>query len=152
MTARGGRRAADGEARWEGQWYVVPWQVIFRDLDAFGHVNNAVYFTYFEWARTRMWLELTGGTSATDVSFIVVRAECDFRHQIALEPIEVRVRIGEMRNTSFDTSYEIRTADGRQVSATGRVVVVLFDWKKQAKVPISDELRRKVRLFQKEAE
>lgn len=148
MTARGGRR----EARWEGQWYVVPWQVIFRDLDAFGHVNNAVYFTYFEWARTHMWLELTGGSSATDVSFIVVRAECDFRHQIALEPIEVRVRIGEMRNTSFDTEYEIRTADGRQVAATGRVVVVLFDWEKQAKVPISDELRRKVRLFQKEAE
>jgi len=148
VTARGGRR----EARWEGRWYVVPWQVIFRDLDAFGHVNNAVYFTYFEWARTRMWLELTGGSSATDVSFIVVRAECDFRHQIALEPIEVRVRIGEMRNTSFDTAYEIRTADGRQVAATGRVVVVLFDWEKQAKVPISDELRRKVRLFQKEAE
>jgi acyl-CoA thioester hydrolase len=142
----------DGEARWEGGWYVVPWQVIFRDIDTFGHVNNAVYFTYFEWARTRMWLELTGGTRATDVSFIVVRAECDFRHQIALEPIEVRVRIGEMRNTSFDTLYEIRTAGGRQVAATGRVVVVLFDWNNQTKVPISDELRRKVRLFQREAE
>lgn len=152
MTADAGWRAAGGEARWEGGWYVVPWQVIFRDLDTFGHVNNAVFFTYFEWARTRMWLEITGGTTATDVSFIVVRAECDFRHQIALEPIEVRVRIGEMRNTSFDTFYEIRIADGRQVAATGRVVVVLFDWKKQTKVPISDELRRKVRLFQEEAE
>ena len=152
MTAGAGRWAAGGEARWEGGWYVVPWQVIFRDLDTFGHVNNAVYFTYFEWARTRLWLELTGGAKATDVSFIVVRAECDFRHQIELEPIEVRVRIGEMRNTSFDTLYEIRSADGRQVTATGRVVVVLFDWKKQTKVPISDELRRKVRLFQKEAE
>lgn len=139
-------------ANWEGGWYVVPWQVIFRDLDAFGHVNNAVFFTYFEWARTKMWLELTHGSEATDISFIVVRAECDFRHQIALEPIEIGVRIGEMRTSSFDTTYEIRKGNDGQLAATGRVVVVLFDWKTQSKVPIGDELRRAVRLFQKEAE
>jgi acyl-CoA thioester hydrolase len=134
---------------WSGGWYVVPWQVIFRDLDPFGHVNNAVYLTYFEWARTRMWLELTGGALPTDISFIVVRAECDFRHQIGMEAIEIRVRIGDMRTTSFDTLYEIRTEDGELIAATGRVVVVLFDWQKQTKVAISDELRAKVRLLQK---
>jgi acyl-CoA thioester hydrolase len=139
-------------ARWEGGWYVVPWQVIFRDLDAFGHVNNAVFFTYFEWARTKMWLELTRSSKATDIGFIVVRAECDFRHQIALEPIEIGVRIGEMRTSSLDTTYEIRKVNGGQLAATGRVVVVLFDWNTQSKVPIGDELRRAVRLFQKEAE
>lgn len=143
--AGGGRRAAGG-------WYIVPWQAIFRDIDTFGHVNNAVYFTYFELARTQMWLELTGGSKSTDVSFIVVRAECDFRQQISMEPIEIRVRIGDMRSTSFDTHYEIRTGGGRQLAATGKVVVVLFDWKKQSKTPITDELREKVRLFQKGAE
>ncbi len=137
------------EAGWEGGWYVVPWQVIFRDIDTFGHVNNAVYFTYFELARTAMWMELTGGHSASDVGFIVVRAECDFRHQLSMEPIEIRVRIGDMRTTSFDTLYEIRSQSGRQVAATGKVVVVLFDWKTQAKTQITDELRQKVRMFQK---
>ena len=148
---RGGASGEQRAASWKGGWYVVPWQVIFRDLDAFGHVNNAVFFTYFEWARTKMWLELTRRSEATDISFIVVRAECDFHHQIALEPIEIAVRIGEMRTTSFDTTYEIHKANGRQLAATGRVVVVLFDWKTQSKVPIGDELRRAVRLFQKEA-
>jgi acyl-CoA thioester hydrolase len=137
------------EAGWEGGWYVVPWQVIFRDIDTFGHVNNAVYFTYFELARTAMWLELTGGRLSTDVGFIVVRAECDFRHQLSMEPIEIRVRIGDMRTTSFDTLYEIRTGNGGQVAATGKVVVVLFDWKTQSKTPITDELRQKVLMFQK---
>ena len=137
---------------WRDGWYIVPWQVIFRDIDTFGHVNNAVYFTYFEWARTSMWLELTGGSKSTDVSFIVVRAECDFRQQISMEPIEIRVRIGDMRTTSFDTHYEIRTSNGQQIAAIGKVVVVLFDWKKQMKTAITDELRKKVRLFQKEAE
>src|SRR5207237_7013716 len=117
-----------------------------------GHVNNAVYFTYFEWARTSMWLELTGGSRSTDVSFIVVRAECDFRQQISMEPVEIRVRIGDMRTTSFDTHYEIRTSNGQQIAAIGKVVVVLLDWKKQMKTAITDDLRKKVRLFQKEAE
>lgn len=128
---------------WKDGWYVVPYHVMFRDIDAFGHVNNAVFLTYFEWARTLLWFELSGGRHARDVGFIVARAECDFRRQIALEPIEIRVRVGDMRTSSFDTLYEIRRGDG-QVAATGKVVVVLFDWARQSKVEISDELRRRV--------
>jgi len=122
--------------------------VIFRDLDAFGHVNNAVFFTYFEWARTQMWLELTGREDVRGVTFIVARAECDFRLQLSLEPIEVRVRIQDMRTTSFDFVSEIRKTDGGALAATGKVVVVLFDWDKQSKVPISDALRSAVNAFQ----
>ena len=135
---------ADGEG-WSDGWYVVPWQVIFRDLDAFGHVNNAVFLTYFEWGRTRLWFSLTGGGLAHDVGFIVARAECDFKQQLALEPIEIRTRIGEMRNTSIEFLTEIRRDDGRQIAATGRVVVVLYDWERQQKVAITDDLRQKVR-------
>jgi acyl-CoA thioester hydrolase len=127
-------------------------EIRWRDIDALGHVNNAVYLTYFEIARTALWLDMTGGADSRDVGFIVVRAEVDFRQQIALEPIEIRVRIGDMRTTSFDTVYEIRTSNGQQIAATGRVVVVLFDWKTNAKTPITDELRNKVRMFQKVAE
>jgi acyl-CoA thioester hydrolase len=125
-------------------------QVIFRDLDAFGHVNNAVFFTYFEWARTQMWLELTGRHDVRGVTFIVARAECDFRLQLELEPIEVRVRIQDMRTTSFDWVSEIRKTDGQQLAATGKVVTVLFDWEKQSKVPIADSLRTAIREFQRE--
>ena len=128
-------------------WYVAPYRVLFRDLDSFGHVNNAVYFTYFEHARTLLWFELTGGSAARDVSFIVARAECDFRQQLGMEPIDICVRIGEMRSTSFDFVYEIRKGGG-QVAAVGKVVVVLFDWQKQSKVTISDDLRRKVMSLQ----
>lgn len=132
-------------ARWNKGWFIVPWQVIFRDVDAFGHVNNAVYLSYFEWARARMWFDLTGARGLpTDIGFIVARAEIDFIAQIGMEPIEIRVRIAEMRTTSFDTEYEIRLGDGK-LAATGKVVVVLFDWNEQRKVPIGDELRQKVK-------
>ena len=128
-------------------WFVVPWQVIFRDLDAFSHVNNAVYLTFFEWARARLWFELTGGSDPGAISFIVARAEIDFKAPIVLEPIELAVRIGAMRNSSFDTHYEIRNRNGKQIAATGSVVVVLFDWKRNTKMQIPDELREKVRTM-----
>jgi acyl-CoA thioester hydrolase len=133
------------EPRWQDGWYVVPWQVIFRDIDAFGHVNNAVYFTYYEWARAQLWFELTGGGAPGDIGFIVARAECDFILQVGLEQIEIAVRIGEMRNTSLDFLYELRRDEGRQIAATGKVVCVLYDWVRKSKMPISDEFRRKVK-------
>jgi len=133
---------------WKSGWYVAPYRVMFRDLDGFGHVNNAVYFTYFEYARTLLWFDLTGGTGARDVGFIVARAECDFRQQLGMEPIDICVRVGEMRSTSFDFLSEIRKGNGGQIAAVGKVVVVLFDWQKQSKVMISDEFRRKVMSLQ----
>jgi len=137
--------------RYEHGWYVVPWQVIFRDVDAFGHVNNAVYLTYFEWARAQLWFALTGAAGLpTDIGFIVARAEIDFQLQLEMEPIDICIRIAEMRNTSFDTIYEIRKQSNGKVAATGTVVVVLFDWKAQTKLAISEELRQKVRAFQQE--
>lgn len=130
---------------WRDGWFVVPHQVVFRDIDAYGHVNNAVYLTYFEIARTLLWFEVSGqGRTALDIGFIVARAECDFRLQLSLEPIEICVRFGELRNTSFETLYEIRKLNGRAVAATGRVVVVLFDWERRTKKPIGEDLRRKV--------
>jgi acyl-CoA thioester hydrolase len=133
---------------WRDGWHVVPHQVVFRDLDAFGHVNNAVFFTYFEWGRTAYWFDLMTLDAPRSIGFIVARAECDFRAQIGIETIEIATRISEIRNTSMDFACEIRKDGGRQIAATGRVVVVFFDWKTNAKTAIPEEFREKVRKFQ----
>ena len=137
-------------AGWKEGWFVVPHEVIWQDLDAMGHVNNAVYFQYFETARTKYWFVLNQTCEIQDLTFIVARAECDFRAELALlDPIEICVRIGEMRKSSLDFVYEIRHAATGTVAATGKVVVVLFSWRERRKMVISDDLRRKILLFQK---
>ena len=139
---------AFAESGWSGGWYVVPHEVTWRDLDAMNHVNNAVFFTFFEWARTKYWFHLTGGSAPGDLGFIVARAECDFRRQLGLtERIRIGVRIAAMRTSSLDFEYEIRNGSG-EVAATGKVIVVLYSWKMNEKIPISDELRRSVEAFQ----
>jgi acyl-CoA thioester hydrolase len=132
-------------------WYILPYDVAFRDLDAFGHVNNATFFTFFEMARTRLWFELNGGAKFGDINFIVAHAQCDFRRQVALEPIEIAVRIGELRNSSLDFHYEIRKIDDGALAATGKVVVVLFDWTANARTQIDDALRARIAEFQRDA-
>jgi acyl-CoA thioester hydrolase len=139
---------AHAEPGWKDGWFVVPYQVIFRDVDAYGHVNNAVYFTYFETSRVLLWFEITGRSGPRDIDFIVARVECDFRLQLGMERVEIRTRVGEMRGSSFDFEHEIWAADGERLAANGKTVVVLFDWEKQAKRAIGDDLRRKVQSLQ----
>lgn len=138
------------KAGWRDEWYVVPYEVTWRDLDGLGHVNNAVYFTYFEWSRTRYWLDLTDvdRPEPASVGFIVAHASCDFHLQLnLLQPIEIGARIGEIRNSSFDFEHRIVTQSG-ELAATGKVVAVLFDWERDQKIVFDQTLRDRIRRFQ----
>lgn len=146
MGREGPRHA---ECGWHDGWYVVPIETTWRDLDAIGHVNNAVFFSYFEWGRTKYWFDFKGKVGTRDLDFIVAHAQCDFKRQLSLaEKIDVCVRIGEMRNSSFDFDYEIRMTEGGEVAATGKVVCVLYSWRQNEKISITPGLREEVQNFQ----
>lgn len=136
---------------WKDGWYVVPHEVTWRDLDAAGHVNNAVFLTYFEHGRTAYWLDMTAGESPGDIGFIVARTECDFLRQLSLrERIEIGTRISRVGTTSFEFESEVRLGDG-EVAARGRVVVVHFSWQANRKLPIPDELKERIAGFEEQA-
>ena len=136
-------------AGWKDGWFVLPHEVTWQDVDAMGHVNNAVYFQYFETARTKYWFVLNHTHEILDLDFIVVATGNDrSANNELLDPIEICVRISEMRNSSLDFVYEVRHATTGTVAATGKVVVVLCSWRERRKITIDDELRRKVSEFQ----
>ena len=83
-------------------------RVRWRDCDAMGHVNNAVYSTFLEEAR----IEALGGLA----KFILARVEIDFRSELhAAEEIEVRTRCSRIGTKSLDLEHEIW-----QASVSGR--------------------------------
>jgi acyl-CoA thioester hydrolase len=109
--------------------------VRFRDCDAMGHVNNAVFSTYLEQAR----IDVLGGLRP----FILARVEIDFRSQLrAGEDIEIGTRCSRVGTKSFDLEHQIR-ADGRVV-ADARSVLVAYDYETESSVPLSDELRQRL--------
>ena len=110
-------------------------RVRFRDCDAMGHVNNAVFSTYLEEAR----IGVLGGLTP----FILARVEIDFRSQLRVgDEIEVGTRCSRIGTKSFDLEHEIRS-DGRVV-ADARSILVGYDYVAEQSVPLSEEIRRRL--------
>lgn len=120
-------------------------RVIWRDLDAAGHVNNAVYFTYMESARTACFLEMRGGKAWQDLDIILARISCDFRSPATMnETLRVTLKPTRIGGSSFGLAYAIHAAaDGRLV-AEGESVQVMYDYKAGKAKPIPAEIREKL--------
>ena len=115
--------------------------VRFRDCDAMGHVNHAVYLTYFEQGRLTFWRELTG-TPSPHTRVIIARAECDYRAPAHFgDELEVRVNIGDIGRSSFSLVYEIVQVRGESLVATGKTVMVSYDYDKGVSVPLPETTR-----------
>ena len=125
--------------------FVLTLPVRFRDLDAMGHVNNAVYLTFLEQARNDMYLALTGHEDAADLEggldFVVARAEVDFvapvRHGDELTVTVTPERVGR---SSFSLTYEATRDDG-VVALRARTVQVCYDWTAGASKPVPSSVR-----------
>lgn len=128
------------------QEFTVDIDVRFRDLDAMGHVNNAVYFTYFEEGRKYFFYHLMQSQSAADFPFILARAECDYRRPIQLaDPLSLRMHVSEMGGKSFILTYRlVHREDPSIVFATGRTVQVSYDYANQRTMTTSPEIRAKL--------
>jgi acyl-CoA thioester hydrolase len=110
-------------------------RVRFRDCDAMGHVNNAVFSTYLEESR----IGVLGGLNA----FILARVEIDFRSELRMgEEVEVRTSCSRIGTKSFDLEHVI--AAGGRVVAEAKSVLVSYDYERGESVPIPDALRKRL--------
>ena len=118
-------------------------RVRFRDLDALGHVNNAVFLTYIESARVAFLVGLGAATTLEDMALIVARIEIDFRAPVGFgEEVEIEVRASRFGDKSFDLDYELRV-DGKIV-AEAKSVLVGYDYDKGETVTIPDDWRARL--------
>jgi len=98
----------------------------FADLDPQGHVNNAVFATYFETGRVAMFRNPDLGIGVPDGTFILVRAEIDFLRELRWPgTVEIGTALAEFGRTSFTVVQAIFN-DGA-CAATGRFTMVLLD-------------------------
>ncbi len=115
----------------------------FRDLDAMGHVNNAVYLTYMESARVAFLVDLEAAKGFADLGIIVARIEIDFRAPLGFgEEVEVGVRAGRFGTKSFDLEYELWA--GSRLVAEAKSVCVGYDYSIGESVPIPDTWRERL--------
>lgn len=120
-------------------------EVRWRDLDAMGHVNNAVYFTYLEQARVHYLRELgVVPDTPSDIGFILAEANCQFKSPLRLgERVKVHLRVSELRNSSFAFEYRVEGEDGR-LAAAASSVQVRYDYEQERSTPLPDEWRKTI--------
>ena len=119
--------------------YSVPVELRFADLDAYGHVNNAVYFTLLETARTKLFHDRFIEFMKQSLLFLVVKAECEYKLPIELKDVVIiTLEMARVGNSSFDIHYELHNGNGK-VFGLAKTVMVCYDGKakKPTRIPES---------------
>jgi acyl-CoA thioester hydrolase len=112
----------------------------YADYDTKGHVNNAVYLTYFEVARVRAWLEAVGGSP--DAPFIIAEATVRYvRPAMIGTPLDIEIATSEVRNRAWVWRYRVFDARDDALVAEGQTVQVMYDYEAGRTVEIPADVR-----------
>ena len=126
---------------------VVVLPVVWGEMDAYRHVNNVVYFRYFESARLeyfrRMgWFEYE---EETGVGPILATTEARFRRALTYpDTISVAARVPTVGEDRFTMQYRIVSHNLATVSTEGQGTIVCFNYREGKKVPFPEEVRQRV--------
>ena len=123
---------------------VIP--IRWGDMDVMGHVNNTVYFRYFEIARIAWWDTLGYRPRPGGEGLVIVNAFCNFHRQLEY-PGDVVARhfVANPGRSSFDTYLTLERSDEPGVLyASGGAKAVWIDIEQQKSAPLPDWLRRVV--------
>jgi acyl-CoA thioester hydrolase len=139
------RDPVEGDFRYEH-----PIEVRFVDTDAFGHVNNAVYLSYFEAARAGYYAEVAGmpfgtGESAGERTFVIAEAHIVYRSPSYFgEKLFVGCRFDWTGRSSFGLAYRVRASasalGSERVVADGETTQVMFDVKRGRPMKVPSDL------------
>lgn len=132
----------------------APVQVRFKDLDAMGHVNNAVFFTYFELGReaylgAMAYPDSGQGELYDRFPFILAEISCQYLQPIRMDDrVTSHLRVARFGHKSWVFEYLLtRSSDGAAL-ATGRSTQVFFDYRTRTSTPVPDWFVAAVEAFE----
>ncbi len=124
-----------------GPAFEHPVEVRWRDTDALGHVNHAVFLSYLEEGRDAFFIQALGG----DPNYVVARLEIDFHAEVRHSHGRVLVRIEAQRlGTTSLTTRETILTPAQEVAAEARAVTVRWDRRGRTPVPFTDAERARL--------
>lgn len=120
--------------------HTLPIQLRFNDVDKFGHVNNAVYFSFYDLGKTDYFSSVCPHVDWEKDGIVVVHIEADFVAQIfGSDHIAVQTAVTEIGKKSFRLIQRVIDRDTGEVKCTGTSVMVAFDLEKHQSKPLTEE-------------
>ena len=126
---------------------VIEIPVAWGEMDAYGHVNNIVYFRYFESARIAYFLKLESPdfVNRNPLGPILASTSCRFRTPLSFpDRLSVGARIARVDEDRFIMFYAAHSHSLQKIAAEGEGTIVCFDYRENRKTPLPAELRRKI--------
>ena len=127
---------------------VIETPVAWGEMDSLQHVNNIVYFRYFESARMAYFdqLRLWEYMAETGVGPILASTDCRFRLPLTYpDAVSVGAKISEIGDDRFVMSYLVVSRRHEKVAAEGEGVIVSYDYRALKKAPLPAEIVRRIR-------
>jgi acyl-CoA thioester hydrolase len=126
-------------------------EVRFRDLDALGHVNNSVFFTYFEEGRKHFSNKVFDVSDSSDFEFIMAHIRCDFIRPIRLnDHVILHMWVKDIGTKSFSFEYLIVDFSvNTKIYAAGESTQVWYDYDKNRSVEVPVMMRERMTRYLK---
>jgi acyl-CoA thioester hydrolase len=132
---------------------VVRIPVQWGELDAYGHVNNAVFFRYLESARVR-YLEICGFIESYErerAGAILHSTSCRFRQPLFYpDTALVGARVTDVQSDRMTMLYAVASESQGALVAEGSSIVVFYDYKAKRPAPIPGEIRARIAAIESE--
>lgn len=124
-------------------------QLRWMDADAFGHVNNAMYFQYYDTAKMDYFRKVCPEI-IDKYAIVTVHLDADFVHQVYTkdETVEVQSAIVRIGHSSFTFRQRLVGVNDQEVKCVGETIMVLFDIKNEKTVQFTPEWREKISKFE----
>jgi acyl-CoA thioester hydrolase len=136
----------------EGYSVVIDIPIAWGEMDSFQHVNNIIYFRYFESARI-LYSERLGlhkYKDETGIGPILGSTSCKFRLPLTYpDTVSVGTKIIDIAEDRFTMKYVIVSHKHQKIAAEGDGVVVMYDYREGKKTAIPEEMRKRIRAMEK---
>ena len=127
----------------------LPIQIRMTDLDPFGHVNNGVYYSYYDIGRFHYLTLIKEDIRWEVLDIVIVRTEIDFKDSIHYEDdISVETGMLEMGNKSFKMMQRIIDNRTGIIKSTCIAVLCGFDRQNNTSKEISQDFKDRVSAFE----
>ncbi len=128
--------------------HIMPLQIRFNDVDKFGHVNNTVYFQFYDTAKTDYFATVCKNVDWESVAIVVVHIEADFVSQVKADNhIAARTRVSHIGHKSFHLKQDIIDLDTQEVKCRCMSIMVLYDLQRQQAIPLPEEWVKSISDF-----
>ena len=120
--------------------HTLPIQLRFNDVDKFGHVNNSVYFSFYDLGKTEYFSSVCPHVDWEKVGIVVAHIEANFVAQIfGDDHIAVQTAVTEIGTKSFHLAQRVINTKTNDVKCTCTSVMVLYDLEKHCSQSFTEE-------------